>query len=72
MAGTITATDGKHRWQVSAGKNGAYTLVLPVGRYTVTGTSPGFGDGKTTCTAYGPVIVRKGAVTRADVYCLMI
>jgi hypothetical protein len=71
VPGTITASSASGTHQASAAEDGAFTLVLPPGRYTLTGTSPQYNDGHGQCVATAPVVVREGAVTRADVTCAM-
>jgi hypothetical protein len=67
----ITASSTSRTHQASAAEDGSFTLVLPAGRYTLTGTSPRYNDGRAQCLATTPVIVRQGAVTRANVACSM-
>jgi hypothetical protein len=69
VPGTITAVSGSATFHASAAKDGSFTLVLPDGTYTVTGTSLQDNDGKATCVAAAPVTVRTDKVTRADVIC---
>ena len=71
VPGTITASSTSRTHQASAGEDGSFTLVLPVGSYTLTGTSPQYNDGRAECVAAAPVVVREGTVTRADVTCVM-
>jgi hypothetical protein len=72
VPGTITAVSPSRTQQASAGKDGSFTLVLPAGTYTLSGTSPQYDDGHGKCVAAAPVTVRQGAVTRADVTCVML
>lgn len=69
VPGTITAVSGSSAFHASAAKDGSFTLTLPVGTYTLTGTSPQDNDGRATCIADGLVTVRTGQVTHADVAC---
>jgi hypothetical protein len=71
VPGTITASSAGGTRQASAAEDGSFTLVLPAGRYTLSGTSPRYNDGRAECLATAPVVVRQGAVTRADVACSM-
>src|SRR5262249_31184294 len=71
VPGTVTAVSPGRTQQASAGKDGLFTLVLPAGRYALTGISPQYNDGRAPCVAATPVVVREGAVTRADVTCAM-
>lgn len=71
VPGTITASSASRTHQASAAADGAFTLVLPAGSYTLSGISPQYNDGRAECVAAAPVVVREGAVTRADVTCVM-
>jgi hypothetical protein len=71
VPGTVMASSASGTRQASAAKDGSFTLVLPAGRYTLSGTSPQYNDGHGRCVATAPVVVREGAVTRADVTCVM-
>jgi hypothetical protein len=51
------------------GSDGRYTMQLPPGTYTVTGTSPAYNDGNSPCPANGKVIVVRNQEHTADVYC---
>jgi hypothetical protein len=70
VPGTITAVSASLTKQVIAGEDGAFTLVLPPGSYTLSGTSPQYNDGRATCVA-DPLVVRAGTVTRMNVTCAM-
>jgi hypothetical protein len=52
---------GRHRWKL--------WIALPPGRYRVTGLSPLYNGGRTTCFATSAATVRAGATTVADVSC---
>jgi hypothetical protein len=69
VPGTVTAVSGSVTRHGSAGRDGAFTLVVPVGTYTLTGTSPNYDDGHTHCAATAPVAVVKGATAHADIIC---
>jgi len=71
VPGTITAVSARDTQHGPAAKNGAFTLVLPVGTYTLTGTSPQYNSGQGRCIATGRVVIRAGVITRADVTCVM-
>jgi len=71
VPGTITAVSPHGTQHGPAAKNGAFTLVLPVGTYTLTGTSPQYNSGQGRCIAVSKVVIRAGAITHADVTCVM-
>jgi hypothetical protein len=54
---------------VSITSDGRYTIKLSPGTYTVTGTSPGYLDGKSLCFATANVTVKRGQTSNADVFC---
>ena len=69
--GTVTLTGpGVHR-NLPVGANGAYTVTLPAGRYTVIGHSPLYESGAASCRAAGVVTVTSAHTTQADVLCQM-
>ena len=69
--GTVTLTGpGVHR-DVPVGASGSYTVMVPAGRYTITGHSPLYGSGTYVCRATGEATVTSGHTTRADVLCQM-
>jgi hypothetical protein len=69
--GTVTVEGaGVHR-VLDVGLDGAFSVVVPPGRYTVVGTSPGFDDGTAPCPADGATIVTAGTVTTVDPTCHM-
>jgi len=52
VAGTVVAvSDSGARCEVSVGDKNATRIALSLGRYTVIGRSPSFGDGKYECSA---------------------
>lgn len=53
---TFTAADGS-RSTVPVEADGAFTVVISPGTYTVTGTSPSYGNGTGICRAEAPVTV---------------
>jgi hypothetical protein len=69
LSGTVTATSGGVTRHASAGTDGAFTLVVPVGTYTLSGTSPQMDSGQSSCTAASPVTVVEGGTTHADIIC---
>jgi hypothetical protein len=71
VPGTITAASPHDTQHGPAAKNGAFTLVLPAGTYTLTGTSPQYNSGQGQCIAAARVVIRAGVITRADVTCVM-
>jgi len=71
VPGTITAVSPRDTQHGPAAKNGAFTLVLPAGTYTLTGTSPQYNSGQGRCIAVSKVVIRTGAITRANVTCVM-
>lgn len=65
IAGTVTIT-GRSGFSVRAPTNrNGFSVDLPVGTYTVTGTSLSINDGHTSCSAGGPVAVARGLTTVA-------
>ncbi|MCR6492567.1 hypothetical protein [Cellulomonas sp. P24] len=69
--GTVVATGPDGRHTATVGADGSYTMELAPGTYTVTGTSPQYGDGKSPCPANGTVAVVQSEVRTADAYCQM-
>lgn len=69
--GTVTLTGpGVHR-DVPVGPGGSYSVMVPAGRYTVTGHSPLYDSGAGLCQATGAATVTSGHRTDADVLCQM-
>jgi len=64
------AGPGVHR-DVPVGADGTFSVVVPAGRYTVTGHSPNYGSGTYLCQAEGVATVTSGHTTKADVPCQM-
>jgi hypothetical protein len=56
---------------VGVGQDGAFTLVLPVGTYVLSGTSPQMNGGQGSCAATSPVTVVTGGTAHADVVCVV-
>jgi hypothetical protein len=44
-------------------------MLVPPGRYTVTGTSPAFNDGNSSCLANDKATVVRDQAVQDDVYC---
>jgi hypothetical protein len=69
--GTVTLTGpGVHR-DVPVGAGGAFSVMIPAGRYTVAGHSPLYKSGAGLCQAAGIATVTAGRSTKADVLCQM-
>ncbi len=49
---------------------GSFSISLPPGQYSVTGTSPDFNDGRTLCRAEDPVTVGTSKLANVDVDCV--
>lgn len=69
--GTVTVTGSGVHLELRVGADGAFSLRVRPGRYTVTGHSPRFGDGTYLCQATGMATVASGHTTKADVLCQM-
>jgi hypothetical protein len=54
---------------VTVGTDGEYTMQLPPGTYTVTGTSTPYNGGSGYCPASSEVTVLRDQARTADVYC---
>jgi hypothetical protein len=69
--GEITATKNENgkSYSVSVPSTGEFTLQLPAGRYSLTGSSPQFGNGQYKCFAARTVTVFKGETIHEDVFC---
>lgn len=68
LGGTVTVT-GHSRVVFTVGRDGRYTVTLPVGTYRLSGSSPWFGSGADSCHAQSPVRVVSNRQTHADVVC---
>jgi hypothetical protein len=66
--GTITV-DGPVHTSVPTDAQGRFRLLLPPGRYRLTGHSPRYGDGRYQCRAADPLVVRAQTPTHVDVLC---
>ena len=69
--GTITLAGLRVHRDVPVGTDGAFSVMVPAGSYTVTGHSPLFGSGTYQCQSAGVVTVTSGHTTKADVLCQM-
>jgi hypothetical protein len=70
-SGTVTVTGSGVHLDVPVGADGAYSVKVPPGRYTVTGHSPLNGSGTALCQAAGIATATSGHSTKADVLCQM-
>jgi len=62
---------GLHR-DLAVAADGAYSITLEPGRYTVVGRSPRFGDGRQPCLpANSAAAVTAGVASTVDVLCQM-
>jgi nucleoside phosphorylase len=66
---TVSGSGVKHDIPVTA--DGAYSVTLAPGRYTVVGHSPSFNDGTAPCPATTDAQIHSGTVATVDVFCLM-
>ena len=71
VEGMVVATGPGGRHAATIGADGWYTMPLAPGTYTVTGTSPQYGDGTSPCPADSEVTVVRSEVRTADAYCQM-
>jgi hypothetical protein len=68
LPGTIFVS-GSKEFHVAVGSDGAYSLVIPQGTYTVSGRSPLYQGGRLVCRATSDAIVTTSSVTTVDVFC---
>jgi photosystem II stability/assembly factor-like uncharacterized protein len=70
IPGTVTlrASDGTP-FTATVGSDGAFSIRLPVGTYTATGSSPSIGGGASVCQALAPVHLTPGADITTMVVC---
>lgn len=68
---TVSGSGSGTRREAKADSDGAYSMTIPPGRYTVTGHSPGYNGGAVPCPAQNPAQVSNGGTTTLDVYCQM-
>jgi hypothetical protein len=69
--GTVTITGTAFHRDITVGVDGAYSLRLVPGRYTVVGHSPRFDDGTAPCPAAHAALVTAGRTTTLDAVCQM-
>lgn len=69
IPGTVVAQRPGGSYAVTVGSDGEYTMQLPPGTYTVTGTSSHYNGGSGDCPASGEVTVVRDQARTADVYC---
>jgi len=70
LPGEIVATGPRASKTVQVGPDGRYQLDLPPGTYTISGTSPGYADGQSTCrTNEASTKVNAGQIDTIDVIC---
>ena len=68
--GEVTARNAMGQsFAVSVPATGKFTVHLPAGTYSLTGSSPQFGGGRYTCTAQREVKVSKGKSAHENVIC---
>lgn len=66
--GTIFVTGGSSS-KATVNAHGSFSVSLKPGTYTITATSPDYGDGDRLCVARNPVRVADGRESPVDVYC---
>jgi hypothetical protein len=73
VAGSVVArpSEGGAPSTSTADSHGLFALVLPPGRYELTGRSVLYGDGTYICHADHPATVTAGATTSSNVLCQM-
>lgn len=69
--GTVTVIGPGLHSDVPVGASGAYSVMIPAGKYTVVGHSPLYESGTGLCQAAGVATVTTGHSTKADVLCQM-
>jgi len=68
--GEVTATNAVGQsYKVTVPATGKFTLPLPAGTYSITGSSPQFGNGQYRCLARREVTLSNGMSTHEDVFC---
>ena len=71
IPGTVVAQRPGGSYAVTVGSDGEYTMQLPPGTYTVTGTSWRYNGGSGDCPPSNAVTVVRDQARTADVYCHM-
>jgi hypothetical protein len=72
IVGVVTFTNATgQETKVHTSNAGTYSTRLNVGQYTVTGSTPSFDDGKSTCvySLHGQLSVDKGSRSEVPVLC---
>ena len=72
MPGTIDVTGqgtGAENTSVRVGPDGFYSIVVPVGTYSLNGRSPLIDDGATSCHGSHNVTLQEGVTAKMDVIC---
>jgi hypothetical protein len=70
-AGTVTVTGSGFHRDIAVGPDGAYSLTLPPGSYTVVGHSPSYDDAAAPCPAPREAKITSGSSTTLDAICQM-
>jgi hypothetical protein len=71
FSGTITVSGNGTSREAKVGSDGAYSVTIPPGRYTVIGHSPHYSDGVPACPGPNSAQVSNGGTTTMDAYCQM-
>lgn len=70
--GKVEAMDQSgNTFSVAVSENGQFVLHLPMGTYSLTGSSPNYDGGKGKCFGSHKITVSRGQTTRPIVSCLM-
>jgi hypothetical protein len=69
IGGEYRITRGLETWSGGSTGEGEFSVDLPAGTYSVTGTSPLYNGGRGQCFADGPVVVVRGRTTTVKVVC---
>jgi hypothetical protein len=69
VVGQVVFTSGDNREVTEAAADGSFAVSLTAGTYTVTGTSPLYGDGQGVCRADAPFVVADASVSDVVVAC---
>ena len=67
--GSVVVAGTGGRYVVAVGPDGAYSLSVAPGRYTLRGGSPGYLDGNGGCTSSGDVIITARGSATIDTLC---